>query len=32
MRSVIGRFATVEEDVAPLHLLVSDYDKFLAAA
>ena len=28
----IGRFATVEEDVAPLHLLVSDYDKFLAAA
>lgn len=26
----IGRFATVEEDEAPLHLLVSDYDKWLA--
>ncbi len=25
----IGRFAKVEEDVAPLHLLVSDYDTFL---
>ena len=25
----IGRFAEVEEDEAPLHLLVSDYDKFL---
>jgi D-lyxose ketol-isomerase len=27
----IGRFSTVEEDEAPLHLLVSDYDGFLAA-
>lgn len=27
--SKIGRFASVEEDVAPTHLLVSDYDKFL---
>jgi len=26
----IGRFATVEEDVAPLHLLVSDYEAWLA--
>lgn len=25
----IGRFATVEEDEAPVHLLVSDYDQFL---
>ncbi|TLP48744.1 D-lyxose/D-mannose family sugar isomerase [Cohaesibacter sp. CAU 1516] len=25
----IGRFSNVEEDVAPTHLLVSDYDKFL---
>jgi len=25
----IGRFSTVEEDEAPLHLLVSDYDAFL---
>lgn len=25
----IGRFANVEEDEAPLHLLVSDYDKWL---
>jgi D-lyxose ketol-isomerase len=25
----IGRFSTIEEDVAPLHLLVSDYDRFL---
>ncbi len=25
----IGRFATVEEDEAPLHLLVSDYEKWL---
>lgn len=24
----IGRFPTVEEDVAPLHLLVSDYDAY----
>ena len=26
----IGRFADIEEDEAPLHLLVSDYDKWLA--
>ena len=26
---VIGRFPVIEEDVAPLHLLVSDYKKFL---
>jgi D-lyxose ketol-isomerase len=25
----IGRFAEIDEDEAPLHLLVSDYDKFL---
>ncbi len=25
----IGRFASVEEDEAPVHLLVSDYDKYL---
>ena len=25
----IGRFSDVEEDVAPLHLLVSDYDRWL---
>jgi D-lyxose ketol-isomerase len=25
----IGRFATIEEDVAPTHLLVSDYDRWL---
>jgi D-lyxose ketol-isomerase len=29
-RERIGRFATIEEDEAPRHLLVSDYDKFLA--
>ncbi len=28
-REPIGRFAEIEEDVAPLHLLVSDYDRFL---
>ena len=28
-REPIGRFAEVEEDEAPLHLLVSDYDKWL---
>jgi D-lyxose ketol-isomerase len=28
----IGRFADIEEDEAPLHLLVSDYDKFLGKA
>jgi D-lyxose ketol-isomerase len=27
----IGRFSTIEEDEAPLHLLVSDYDRYLAA-
>ncbi|TGD42883.1 D-lyxose/D-mannose family sugar isomerase [Pseudotabrizicola sediminis] len=26
----IGRFADIEEDVAPTHLLVSDYDRWLA--
>lgn len=26
----IGRFSTVEEDEAPLHLLVSDYERWLA--
>jgi hypothetical protein len=26
---VIGRFPVIEEDIAPLHLLVSDYKKFL---
>ena len=25
----IGRFPVIEEDEAPLHLLVSDYEKFL---
>ena len=25
----IGRFAEIEEDEAPLHLLVSDYDRLL---
>jgi len=29
-REPIGRFADIEEDEAPLHLLVSDYDKWLA--
>ena len=28
-REPIGRFAAVEEDEAPLHLLVSDYDRWL---
>jgi D-lyxose ketol-isomerase len=28
--SKIGRFAAIEEDEAPLHLLVSDYDRWLA--
>ena len=28
-REPIGRFAEIEEDVAPLHLLVSDYDRLL---
>jgi D-lyxose ketol-isomerase len=26
---VIGRFPTIDEDVEPLHLLVSDYQKFI---
>jgi D-lyxose ketol-isomerase len=30
-REPIGRFATIDEDEAPLHLLVSDYDKWLRA-
>ncbi len=29
-RDPIGRFSDIEEDEAPLHLLVSDYDKWLA--
>ncbi|WP_022705048.1 D-lyxose/D-mannose family sugar isomerase [Pseudorhodobacter ferrugineus] len=29
-REPIGRFATVDEDTAPTHLLVSDYKKWLA--
>ena len=29
-RDPIGRFADVEEDTDPLHLLVSDYDRWLA--
>jgi D-lyxose ketol-isomerase len=29
-REPIGRFATIEEDVAPTHLLVSDYPAWLA--
>lgn len=28
-RDPIGRFATIEEDEPPLHLLVSDYDRWL---
>jgi len=28
-RDPIGRFAQIDEDEAPLHLLVSDYDRFL---
>lgn len=30
-REPIGRFAEIEEDAEPLHLLVSDYEKFLSA-
>lgn len=30
-RDPIGRFAEVEEDEAPLHLLVSDYPRWLGA-
>jgi D-lyxose ketol-isomerase len=29
-REPIGRFSDVEEDVAPTHLLASDYTKWLA--
>lgn len=29
-KAPIGRFAEIEEDVAPTHLLVSDYEKWLA--
>jgi D-lyxose ketol-isomerase len=29
-REPIGRFSSIEEDEAPVHLLVSDYDKWLA--
>ncbi len=29
-REPIGRFAEIDEDVAPTHLLVSDYDRWLA--
>ena len=28
----IGRFAKIEEDCAPLHLLVSDYEHWLKGA
>ena len=28
-REPIGRFATIEEDEPPLHLLVADYDRWL---
>ena len=28
-REPIGRFSNIEEDVAPTHLLVSDYDTWL---
>ena len=31
-RDPIGRFADIEEDVAPTHLLVSDYERWLTAA
>ena len=31
-REPIGRFSDIEEDEAPRHLLVSDYDKMLGAA
>ncbi len=30
-RDPIGRFAEIDEDEAPMHLLVADYDKWLAA-
>ena len=28
-RDPIGRFSDIEEDTAPLHLLVSDYDRWI---
>ena len=28
-REPIGRFADIDEDTAPLHLLVSDYEKWV---
>ena len=28
-RDTIGRFATIEEDEPPVHLLVSDYESWL---
>lgn len=31
-RDPVGRFAEVDEDVAPLHLLVSDYARWLRRA
>ena len=31
-REPIGRFSEIEEDEAPKHLLVSDYEKMLGAA
>lgn len=31
-REEIGRFSEIEEDVAPMHLLVSDYDRWLGGA
>jgi D-lyxose ketol-isomerase len=29
-REKIGRFSSIREDTAPLHLLVSDYDRYLS--
>jgi len=28
-REPIGRFSNIDEDVSPLHLLVSDYEKWV---
>ena len=28
-KDALGRFSDIEEDVEPLHLLVSDYEKWL---
>ena len=30
-RDKIGRFSEIEEDEAPMHLLVSDYDSWLSS-